>query len=82
VLAKNLQDIQREIGLDDWKQATLFPVIISLFLGPVKFYKKVPVVPILQLQNFLEEFQGHVTELTYFRTNLGPKIPDYLNKNQ
>jgi len=47
-----------------------------------KFYKKVPVVPILQLQNFLDEFQGHITELTHFRANLGPKLPDYLNKNQ
>jgi len=82
VLAKNLQDIQREIGLDDWKQATLFPVIISLFPGPVKFYKKVPVVPILQLQNFLDEFQGHITELTNFRATLGPKLPDYLNRSQ
>jgi len=81
-LAKNLQSIQREIGLDDWTQATLFPVILSLFPGPVKFYKKVPVVPILQLQNFLDEFQGHITELTHFRANLGPKLPDYLNRSQ
>jgi len=82
VLAKNLQGIQREIGLDDWKQATLFPVILSLFPGPVKFYKKVPVVPILQLQNFLDEFQGHITELRHFRANLGPKLPDYLGRSQ
>lgn len=81
-LAKNLQSIQREIGLDDWTQATLFPVILSLFPGPVKFYSKVPVVPILQLQNFLDEFQGHITELTHFRANLGPKLPDYINRSQ
>jgi len=80
VLAKNLQDIQREIGLDDWKQATLFPVILSLFPGTVKFYSKVPVVPILQLQNFLDEFQGHVTELTHFQATLGPRLSDYINK--
>jgi Holliday junction resolvase-like predicted endonuclease len=82
VLAKNLQDIQREIGLDDWKQATLFPVILSLFPGPVKFYKQVPVVPILQLQNFLMEFQGHITELMHFRANLVTKLSDYLNRSQ
>jgi Holliday junction resolvase-like predicted endonuclease len=81
-LAKNLQSIQREIGLDDWTQATLFPVILSLFPGPVKFYSKVPVVPILQLQNFLDEFQGHITELTHFRATLGPKLPDYLINSQ
>jgi len=82
VLAKNLQSIQRKIELNDWRQAVLFPVIISLFPGPVKFYKKVPVVPILQLQNFLDEFQGHITELTHFRATLGPKLPDYLNSSQ
>ena len=82
VLAKNLQSIQRKIELNDWKQATLLPVILSLFPGPVKFYNKVPVVPILQLQNFLDEFQGHITELTHFRANLGPKLPDYLNRSQ
>jgi len=81
-LANNLQSIQRQIGLDDWTQATLFPVILSLFPGPVKFYNKVPVVPILQLQNFLNEFQGHITELTHFRANLGPKLPDYLSSSQ
>ncbi len=79
-LAKNLQSIQREIGLTDWKEATLFPAILSLFPGPVKFYGKVPVVPILQLQNFLDEFQGHVGELAHFKTVLGPKLSDYVNR--
>jgi len=82
VLAKNLQDIQREIGLDGWTQATLFPVILSLFPGSVKFYNKVPVVPILQLQNFLDEFHGHIIELTHFRAKLGPKLSDYINSGQ
>jgi len=81
-LAKAPHPLQRRIGLDEWRQAILFPAIISLFPGPVKFYKKVPVVPILQLQNFLDEFQGHTTELTHFQATLGPKLPDYLNKNQ
>jgi len=82
VLAGALHFLQQKIGLDGWRQAILFPAIISLFPGPVKFYKKVPVVPILQLQNFLDEFQGHITELTHFQATLGPKLPDYLNKNQ
>jgi len=82
VLAKALHSLQKRINLDGWRQAILFPVILSLFPGPVKFYKKVPVVPILQLQNFLDEFQGHITELTHFRATLGPKLPDYLNRSQ
>jgi len=81
-LAKAPHSLQRRVGLDGWRQAILFPVIISLFPGPVKFYNKVPVVPILQLQNFLDEFQGHISELTHFRANLGPKLPDYINSSQ
>jgi Holliday junction resolvase-like predicted endonuclease len=81
-LAKAPHPLQRRIGLDGWKQAILFPVILSLFPGPVKFYNKVPVVPILQLQNFLDEFQGHITELKHFRANLGPKLPDYIDGSQ
>jgi Holliday junction resolvase-like predicted endonuclease len=81
-LAKNLQSIQRDIGLDDWGHATLFPVILSLFPGRVKFYGKVPAVPILQLQNFLDEFRGHKTELTHFCAKLGPKLSDYINDIQ
>jgi predicted transcriptional regulator/Holliday junction resolvase-like predicted endonuclease len=78
VLAANLNSIQRKINLDGWTHATLFPAIISLFPGPVKFYGKVPVVPILQLQNFVDEFQGHTSELSRFRVTLDPRLPDYL----
>ena len=81
-LAKAPHPLQRRVGLDGWKKAILFPVILSLFPGPVKFYNKVPVVPILQLQNFLNEFQGHMNELTHFRAKLGPKLPDYIDSSQ
>lgn len=82
VLAGALHFLQQKIGLDNWNQATLFPAILSLFPGPVKFYNKVPVVPILQLQNFIDEFEGHIAELTHFRTQLGPKLPDYVNSSK
>ena len=82
VLAAALNSLQRKINLGEWKQATLFPVILSLFPGPVKFYSKVPVVPILQLQNFVDEFQGHTKELTHYKVTLDPRLPDYLEQNQ
>jgi len=81
-LAKTPDPLQRKVRLDGWKQAILFPVILSLFPGAVKFYNKVPVVPILQLQNFLDEFQGHMNELTHFQAKLGPKLPDYIDRGQ
>jgi Holliday junction resolvase-like predicted endonuclease len=81
-LAKAPHPLQRRVGLGGWKKAILFPVILSLFPGPVKFYNKVPVVPVLQLQNFLDEFQGHMSELTHFQAELGPKLHDYIDRSQ
>jgi Holliday junction resolvase-like predicted endonuclease len=77
VLAKNLQNFQHNIGLSNWKRATLFPVILSLFPGCLKFYNNVPVVPILQLQNFVDEFQGYQDELLHYEANMGTKLPDF-----
>jgi Holliday junction resolvase-like predicted endonuclease len=77
VLAEVLPHLQRRIQLNEWTQATLVPVIISLFSGPAKFFKNVPVVPILQLQNFLDELPGHITGLTHFHATLGPRLPNY-----
>jgi len=59
--------IHRKLGLTSWKQRTLIPLILSLVPGPFKFYKKTPVVPILQLQNFLSELPAHTDMLTCFR---------------
>ena len=76
-LANNIQYIQRKIGLDNWKRATFFPVVLSLFPGSVKFYNRVPVVPILQLQNFIDEYHGHIKEISHFRVTFEPNLSDY-----
>jgi len=66
VLAEILPSLQEKIGLVQWRQAILIPVVLSLVPSPLKFYNKVPIVPILQLQNFLNELLAHVTSLTHF----------------
>ncbi len=76
VLAEALPSLQKRLRLNGWTQAILFPVILSLFPGPAKFFENVPVVPILQLQNFLDELPGHITGLAHFRATLEPKLPD------
>jgi Holliday junction resolvase-like predicted endonuclease len=77
VLAKSLDFLQQKLKLKNWTHATFFPAVLSLFPGPVKFYNKVPVIPILQLQNFVDEFIGHQTELAHFQAKLSPKMSDY-----
>ncbi|UCC57861.1 MAG: hypothetical protein JSW14_05695 [Candidatus Bathyarchaeum sp.] len=81
VLTEALPSLQKRLRLNGWTQAFLFPVILSLFPGPAKFFNNVPVVPILQLQNYLDELPGHIMALTHFRATLGPKLPDYFSNN-
>lgn len=65
-LADALPLLREKIGMTSWKKATLFPAVLSVVPGPFKFYNDVPIVPILQLQNFLDELPAHVTSLVHF----------------
>lgn len=66
ILAEALPSLSEKISLAGWKEATLIPAIVSLVPGPFKFYNRVPTVPVLQLQNFLEELPAHTTQLLHF----------------
>ena len=59
--------IPKKLGLTSWKQGILIPLILSLVPGPFKFYKKSPVVPILQLQSFLSELLAYADTMMCFR---------------
>jgi Holliday junction resolvase-like predicted endonuclease len=49
-----------------WDKAKFLPVILSLIPSSFKFYYDVPVVPVLQLQDFLMQLPAQVESLTYF----------------
>jgi hypothetical protein len=49
-----------------WDRAKFFPVILSLIPCSFKFYDGVPVVPVLQLQDFLIQLPVQVESLKYF----------------
>jgi len=48
-----------------WNKAKFIPVILSLIPSSFKFYDNVPVVPVLQLQDFLIQLPAHVGSLKY-----------------
>jgi len=66
VLSEVFPFLQKETGLIQWRQATLIPVVLSLVAGPLKFYNNVPIVPILQIQDFLNGLPAHIMLLTHF----------------
>ncbi len=70
MLAEALPSLHEKAGLVDWKKATLVPMVLSLVPGPFKFYNNVPIVPVLQLPNFLNELPAHTISLTRFSASL------------
>ena len=60
----------QKLALTDWRKATLIPVILSLIPSPLRFYRNTPIVPILQLQNFLDELPAYANTLKHFLINL------------
>jgi len=64
-LAAALPGLRKQIKIVSWKRAVLVPAVLSLVSGSQKFYTKTPVVPILQLQNFVDELPAHLGTLTH-----------------
>ena len=49
-----------------WNKAKFVPVVLSLMPSSYKFFDNVPVVPVLQLQDFLTQLPAYVESLKYF----------------
>jgi len=64
--ADALPNYYQKARLAEWKSATLIPLILSLIPGPFKFHNNVPVVPVLQLLDFINEMPLEVHSLTHF----------------
>jgi len=60
----------QELGLTNWRKATLVPMILSLVPAPFRFHKNTPIVPILKLPNFLNELPAHLNALKTFPIRL------------
>ncbi len=65
--AEALPKYWTKTGLSEWKTASILPLVLSLISGSVKFHGKVPIVSILQLQDFINTLPFEACNLTYFR---------------
>lgn len=57
-----------------WGKVKVVPAVLSIVPGRFKFYGGVPVVPIFQLQDFLNQLPVHVDKLKYFGKSLYNKF--------
>jgi Holliday junction resolvase-like predicted endonuclease len=66
-LGESVPNIYVELECAKWDKAKLVPVVLVLIPGSFKFYDKVPIVPVLQLQDFLTQLPACIESLKYFR---------------
>lgn len=65
-LAEFLPNHHGKIECASWDYVKLVPVILSLVVGRFKFYDNVPVVSVLQLQDFLNQLPAYAESLRHF----------------
>ena len=75
-LADSLPNIALKLECTKWSEAKFIPSILSLIPSSFKFYYEVPIVPILQLQDFLNQLRAYTESIKFF-----PKTFNSLSHN-
>jgi Holliday junction resolvase-like predicted endonuclease len=74
--ADSLPNIALKLECTKWSEAKFIPFILSLVPSSFKFYYEVPIVPVFQLQDFLNQLPVYTESLKYF-----PKTFNSLSHN-
>jgi len=72
-LAESLPNPAVKIECLSAANVRLVPAVLSLVAGRFKFHDNVPVIPILQLQDFISQLPAYVDSLKYFQKS-GPSF--------
>lgn len=65
-LAESMPKLTEKIDCASWNRVKLLPAVLSLTAVRSKFYNKVPIVPVLQLQDFLTQLPAYADSLKHF----------------
>lgn len=65
-LAESMPKLADKIECSTWSRVKLVPAILSLIKARSKFYDNVPIVPVLQLQDFLSQLPAYANSLKHF----------------
>ena len=65
-LAESLPNPAFKTDFSSWNKIKALPVVLTLVTGQFKFHHNVPVVSVLQLQDFLSQFFAYQASLLYF----------------
>jgi hypothetical protein len=73
-LAESLPNPMIKAEFVSWDYLKLVPAVLSLVPSRFKFYDKVPIVPVLQLQDFLRQLPAYADSLKHFSKHLTNKF--------
>ena len=59
-LADHLDRHQADLGILDWQEALLLPVLVTMMLEDIQFHENIPIVPAASLNAFLRKFEDQV----------------------
>jgi Holliday junction resolvase-like predicted endonuclease len=65
-IAESLPSLAGKIECASWDNVKLVPAVLSLVTGRFKFYDNVPIVAVLQLQDFLSQLPAYADSLKHF----------------
>lgn len=66
-LMKFLPNISTKLECASWEFGIFIPAILLLISNPQKFYDSVPLIPILQFQDFLNQLLGNMQQIKFFK---------------
>ncbi len=69
-LAHSPPSISLKLECAKWEKAKFIPAVLSLIQSPFKFYEKVPVVPVLQFQDFISQLPAYTETIKFFSTSI------------
>jgi hypothetical protein len=69
-LADTLPNISLKLECTKWEKTKFIPAVLSLVPNSFKFHQSVPVVPILQLQDFICQLPAYTGSLKFFSKSI------------
>jgi hypothetical protein len=65
--ADSLPNVALKMDCSTWESAKFVPAVLSLLPSSFKFYNTVPIVPVLQLQDFLTQFPAYANSMKFIQ---------------
>lgn len=75
VMSKHIGELAKKIGVQNWREAILLPISVTLKPTKMNIYRRVPSVSVFMLPSFLAEFPGYMERMTYFHVDIPKSVP-------